>query len=229
MAMKSGKYFNEGFFKFLVELRVHNDRDWFLKNKQRYESAVRGPIFRLIAHLRSYLQKIPPGFIADSRPVGVYMMRIYRDIRFSRDKSPYKNSVAAHFGPTAGKAATPALYLHLEPGNCAIGAGMWHPEPGPLKQIRDAIVEDPKRWHKITSGKAFGSSCGMFGDVLKRPPAGYNPDHPLIEDLKRKDFAISSSLTDKQVCAAGLLEEVVERYRVTGPFVKFLCDAIEAA
>ena len=229
MAIKSGKYFSEEFFKFLVELRVHNDRDWFLKNKGRYESAVRDPFLGLIADLAPALQKIPPGFIADPRPVGGSMMRIYRDIRFSRDKSPYKNSVAARFGPTAGKAAAPALYLHLEPGSCAIGAGMWHPEPGPLKQIRDAIVEDPKRWQKITSGKVFGSGCRMFGDVLKRPPAGYNPDHPQIEDLKRKDFAISSSLTDKQVSAAGLLEEIVERYRVTGPFVKFLCDAIDTA
>ena len=227
--MKSGKYFSDEFFRFLVELRVHNDREWFLKNKSRYENAVRDPFLRLIADLTPALKKIPPGFIADPRPVGGSMMRIYRDIRFSRDKSPYKNSVAAHFGPAAGKAATPALYLHLEPANCAIGAGMWHPEPSPLKQIRDAIVANPQRWQKITSGKEFGSSCGMFGDSLKRPPVGYDPDHPLIADLKRKDFAISAALTDTQICGAGLLEEIVERYRVAAPFVKFLCDAIAAA
>ena len=226
--MKSGKYFSEEFFKFLVELRVHNDRDWFLKNKARYETAVRDPFLHLIADLAPALEKVPPGFIADPRPVGGSMMRIYRDIRFSRDKSPYKTAVAAHFGLTAGKAAMPALYLHLEPGNCGIGAGAWHPEPGPLKQIRDAIVASPQRWRKIISGKEFGSSCGMSGDALKRPPTGYDPDHPLIEDLKRKDFAISSSLSDDQVGSPGLLDEIVEKFRTAAPLVKFLCDALEA-
>src|SRR5713226_6999779 len=150
--MKGEKYFSEEFFKFLVELRVHNDRDWFLKNKERYESAVRDPFLRLIADLAPALKKINPRFVADPRPVGGSMMRIYRDIRFSRDKSPYKTSMAAHFWHSKGKdGSTPAYYLHLEPRNSSIGAGIWRPEPGALKNIRDAIVADPKRWQRITS------------------------------------------------------------------------------
>lgn len=227
--MKGAKYFNEDFFDFLTDLRVHNDRAWFLQNKGRYEREVRDPFLRLIADLAPALKKIPPGFVADPRPVGGSMMRIYRDIRFSRDKSPYKTAVAAHFGAANKRAAAPALYLHLEAGNCAVGAGAWHPEPGPLKQIRDAIVAHPKRWQQATSGNEFGSSCGRFGDSLKRPPVGYPPNHPLIEDLKRKDFAISSPLTDDEVCGDRLLDHVIDRVRVATPFVQFLCAALKAA
>jgi uncharacterized protein (TIGR02453 family) len=229
MKKKGNTYFGEEFFGFLTELRVHNNRDWFLQNKDRYESAVREPFLRLIADLAPLLKQIPPGFIADPRPVGGSMMRIYRDIRFSRDKSPYKTSVAAHFYPSTGGEAAPALYLHLEPGDCAVGAGIWRPQPAPLKQIRDAIVAQPKRWRQATSGKEFRSSCGMFGESLKRPPTGYPPDHPFIEDLKRKDFTISSPLTDDQVCRDGLLDEIVEKFKVASPFVQFLCAALETA
>jgi len=227
--MAGERYFGNDFFGFLTELRVHNNRDWFMKNKHRYENAVRDPFLRLIADLAPALKKIPPGFIADPRPVSGSMMRIYRDIRFSKDKSPYKTSVAAHFSLHNSKNEVPALYLHLEPGKSATGGGAWHPEPGPLKQIRDSIVAHPKRWQQATSGKAFGSSCGMCGESLKRAPVGYPPDHPLIEDLKRKDFAISSSLTDAEVCGKNLCELIVEKYRITSPFIRFLCDALKAA
>ncbi len=227
--MKRERYFGDDFFGFLTELRVHNHREWFTKNKHRYENAVRDPFLRLIADLAPALKKIPPGFVADPRPVGGSMMRIYRDIRFSRDKSPYKISVAAHFSLHNSRTDIPALYLHLEPGKSAVGAGAWHPEPGPLKQIRDSIAAHPKRWQQITSGKEFRSSCGMFGDSLKRPPVGYPADHPLIEDLKRKDFAVSSSLTDDEVCGNGLFDLVVDKFRIASPFVQFLCDALKAA
>ena len=138
-----------------------------------------------------------------------------------------KTSLAAHFRHVKGKdGATPAYYLHLEPKNSSIGAGIWRPDSAALKRIRDAIVADPKRWQRITAGADFRSSCGMTGESLKRPPAGYASDHPLIEDLKRKDFATSSALDDRDVCGPDFMEIVLEAFRTSAPFVQFLSQAV---
>ena len=223
-------YFTPELFKFLKELRAHNERGWFEGNKARYETAVRDPFSSLIAAIGPPLRKINPAIVADPRLVGGSMMRIYRDIRFSRDKSPYKVSVAAHFSHKMGKKApAPAYYLHFEPGNSMIGAGMWHPPPAALTQIRDAIVADPRRWKRVTSDGPFRSSCGMMGESLKRPPAGYDAAHPMIEDLKRKDFITSAALTDEEVCAPDLLETIVGSFRATAPFMAFLGTAVGIA
>ena len=225
--MEQHSYFTDDLFRFLEELRQHNERDWFQRNKERYETAVRGPFISLIGDLGTPLKKINPYMMADPRPVGGSMMRIHRDIRFSRDKSPYKTSVAAHFWDTRGKeGATPAYYLHLEPGHSMIGAGIWRPEPTALKKIRDAIVADGKRWQRVTSAADFRSSCGMVGESLKRSPAGYDPKHPLIEDIKRKDFTASSPLDDRQVCSPNCMKSVLDAFRASAPFVRFLSDAI---
>jgi len=228
--MEQHSYFTDDVFRFLTELRQHNEREWFQRNKERYETAVRGPFISFIGDLGAPLKKINPYMIADPRPVGGSMMRIYRDIRFSRDKSPYKTSVSAHFWHSQGEeGATPAYYLHLEPGHSMIGAGIWRPEPGALKKIRDAIVADSKRWQRVTSATEFRSSCGMAGESLKRPPAGYDPKHPMIQDLKRKDFATSSPLDDQQVCGPDFMKTVLYAFRASAPFVQFLSDAIGLA
>jgi uncharacterized protein (TIGR02453 family) len=225
--MESDSYFTPEFFKFLKELRAHNEREWFERNKARYETAVRDPFLRLIAALGPPLRKINSDIVADPRPVGGSMMRIYRDMRFSRDKSPYKVSVAAHFSHQLGKRApAPSYYLHFEPGNSRIGSGMWRPPPAALTQIRDAIVAGPRHWQRVTGNGEFRASCGMAGESLKRPPAGYDPDHPLIEDLKRKDFITSAPLSDEQVCAPDLLEKIASSFRATAPFMEFLGAAV---
>src|SRR6266849_4338954 len=211
--MPADRYFTRELFKFLNELCTHNNRDWFQKNKGRYETDVRDPFLQFIADLVPGLHKINPHVVADPSPVRGSMMRIYRDIRFSKDKSPYKTSAAAHFWHEKGKeGATPAYYLHLEPGGSLIGAGIWRPEPGAQKKIRDAIVADSKRWQRVTSAADFRSSCGMAGESLKRPPAGYAAAHPLIEDIKRKDFASSSLLDDRQVCGPDFMKSVLDAF-----------------
>jgi uncharacterized protein (TIGR02453 family) len=108
----------------------------------------------------------------------------------------------------------------------AIGAGIWRPEPGALRRIRDGIVQDSKRWEKITRGRDFTSACGMAGESLKRPPSGYDPEHPFIDDLKRKDFAVSIALDDREVVGARFMDEVVEGFRMATPFVRFLTEAV---
>ena len=107
-----------------------------------------------------------------------------------------------------------------------IGSGIWRPEPAVLKGIRQAIVKQPKQWQEITTGRDFRSTCGLAGESLQRPPAGFDPSHPFIADIKRKDFVTSSKLTDKEVCADGFLDSLVETFRLTALFVMFLSRAV---
>jgi uncharacterized protein (TIGR02453 family) len=219
--------FSPDLFRFLNELRAHNERDWFSANKERYEQSVRDPFLQLIADLGPRLKKISPHFVADPRPVGGSMMRIYRDTRFSKDKTPYKTAVAAHFWHQKGKeGATPAFHLRLEPGRSTVGGGIWQPEPGPLKKIRQAIADDARRWQKITSERQLGTGCGMMGESLKRPPPGFDANHPCIEDIKRKDFGISVPLADGRVAQAGFLDDVVDGLKAAAPFLEFLTRAV---
>jgi uncharacterized protein (TIGR02453 family) len=228
--MPNRAHFTPELFRFLRELEAHNDRDWFLSNKARYEQSVRDPFLRFVADLRPRLKKISPHFIADPSPVGGSMMRIHRDTRFSKDKTPYKTAVMAHFRHDKGKeGATPAFFLRLRPGESTVGAGIWRPEPDALKRIRTAIAGNARSWQRIREGRELGSRCAMAGESLKRPPAGFDADHPHIEDLKRKDFATTLALDDKQVAGDDFLDELIDGFRATSPFLQFLTKAIGLA
>jgi uncharacterized protein (TIGR02453 family) len=220
-------YFDADALRFLSELRTHNDRAWFVANKERYEKKVRDPMLRFIADLGPRLKKISPHFVCDPKPVGGSMFRIYRDTRFAKDKSPYKTHIAAHFwhGKAKGE-TTPGFFLRIEPGASIFGAGLWHPEPPALKRIRDRIVADGKGWQRVTSGRELRGACGMAGESLKRPPQGYDPLHPFIEDLKRKDFAMSGKIADRDISSKALMDTVVESYQTTAPFLAFLTKAV---
>jgi uncharacterized protein (TIGR02453 family) len=220
-------YFTPDLLRFLAELKAHNNRDWFTANKERYEKSVRDPFLRFVTDLQPRLKKISAQFVADPKPVGGSMMRIYRDTRFSKDKTPYKTAVAAHFWHAKGKeGATPAFYLRIEPGDSSVGAGIWHPEPGALKRIRKAIVDDSKTWARIKDGRDFRSTCGMAGESLKRPPPGFDANHPFIEDLKRKDFATAAPLDDKRIASASFMDDLLEAFGTTSPFLAFLTKAV---
>lgn len=212
--------------RFLGELRAHNERDWFQANKERYEKSARDPFLRFLTELAPKIKKLSPHFVVDASPTGGSMMRIYRDTRFSKDKSPYKTMVAAHFQHHKGKdGAMPAFLLRLTPGDSMVGAGIWQPEPAALKKIRDHIVAHTKIWQRVTSGRQLGTGCVM-GEALKRPPAGYDANHPNIEDLKRKDFGLGVPITDAAVTRADFLDTVVEGLRTAAPFLEFLTKAM---
>jgi uncharacterized protein (TIGR02453 family) len=225
--MPSTAYFTPDLLRFLGELKAHNNRDWFNANKERYETSVRDPFLRFIADLQPRLKKISPHFVADPKPVGGSMMRIYRDTRFSKDKTPYKTAVMAHFWHDQGKeGATPAFYLRLRPGDSSVGAGIWHPEPAALKRIRKAIVDDSKTWQRIKEGREFRGACGLAGESLKRPPPGFDANHPFIEDLKRKDFAAMTPLEDKRIASGSFMDDLLEAFKKTSPFLAFLTKAV---
>lgn len=220
-------YFTPDTLRFLDELRGHNHRDWFQKNKQRYERSARDPMLALIGDLAAPLKKISPHFVADPAPTGGSMMRIYRDTRFAKDKSPYKTALAAHFWHQRAKqGATPAFHLRIEPGNSSVGCGIWQPEPGALKRIRSAIAGDAKGWQKVVKRRELGSGCGMIGESLKRPPPGFAADHPCIDDLKRKDFGLAAPLDDRKIATPAFLGYLVKELDSVAPFLEFLTRAV---
>jgi uncharacterized protein (TIGR02453 family) len=210
-------------FRFLRDLAGHNDRDWFNANKQRYIDEVRDPLLQFITEFGPRLAKISPHLVADPRPTGGSLFRIYRDTRFSADKRPYKTHAAMSFRHAAG--GGPGFYLHLEPGMAFMGAGLWHPEPDQLKMVRDAITSSPKRWQTVRKARGLAIDDGHEGDRLKRPPAGYDPEHPFIEDLKRKSFTASTSFTEAQACAPDFVDHFAKACREKAPLMEFLCRA----
>ena len=221
------KYFTPSLYKYMRDLAAHNEREWFQANKDRYLAELRDPALQFITDFGPHLMKISPAFRADPRPTGGSLFRIYRDVRFSKNKQPYKDHTGLHFRHVAGKDAhTPGFYLHLQPGGSFVGVGLWHPDNPTLKLIRDALVRDPGLWKKAVGNKRFKDHFTVSGDSLKRPPKGYDPDHPLIDVLKMKDFTAFASLTQKQVTSAGFVEEFAGMCRAGSSLVKFVCEAI---
>jgi uncharacterized protein (TIGR02453 family) len=225
----AARSFGPELFRFLRDLKANNTREWFAENKERYEDAVRGPALDFVSDFAPRLEEISPHFIADPRPSGGSLFRIHRDTRFSRDKSPYKTHTGIQFRHELGRDAhAPGFYLHLEPKAVFAGAGVWHPDGTALAAIRDAIVADPDGWRSATSGqRAFRRELTLGGDSLKRAPAGYDPEHPLVEDLKRKDFVCYRTLEEREVCSAGFAEQLAGVYRAASPLVRFLCSALD--
>ena len=146
----TSKRISPALFEFLSDLKANNDRTWFAENKQRYLESVRDPMLEFISEFAIPLAKISPHFRADSRPNGGSLFRIHRDTRFSKDKSPYKTNVGAHFRHESFKDAyAPGFYLHLEPGACFAGLGIWRPDSKSLGGIRRLIAESPQEWTDI--------------------------------------------------------------------------------
>jgi len=219
--MPDAVFFRPELFDFLRQLKRHNSREWFARNKQRYEEAVRDPALLFIASFAPHLRRLSPHFVADPRPTRGSLFRIYRDTRFSQDKRPFKTHVGIHFSHASGKDAhAPVFYLHLEPDNCFAAAGVWHPDSSALTRIRMAIMEEPGRWAKVKQ------KLELEGESLRRPPRGFDPNHRFIEDIKRKDFVASVGLTEAQVCGPDFMRDFAAACRAMLPLVEFATRAL---
>lgn len=226
--MQRFKGFPADAITFLQQLSHHNQRDWFQENKDRYESLVRTPALEFIDAMSPELNKISNQFNAIAKKSGGSLMRVYRDTRFSTDKTPYKTNIGIQFRHVLGKDVhAPGFYLHIEPDACFLGAGIWHPESKTLAKIRDFIADNPAAWQKALEHKPFKRAFELAGDALKRPPRGYPADHPLIEDLKRKDFIAIRSFDSKKIEAANFIGFVRKGFADTEPFMRYLCTAVE--
>ena len=224
----TSKYFTESSMKFLRQLEKNNNRDWFNDHKQEYEDRVRTPALDLIADMADTIESLSPHFLAIPKKVGGSMMRPYRDVRFGKDKRPFKTNVGIQFRHfQARDVHAPGFYLHIEPGNSFVGAGIWHPDSGPLAAVRRAIDERSKKWLQVSRSKPFASQFELSGASLSNPPRGYKKDHPLIDDLKRKDFIAIASLEDNRVITTSLKTDVARSFKRSVPFMRFLCEALE--
>jgi uncharacterized protein (TIGR02453 family) len=214
--------FGRELFGFLAELKEHNDRDWFNANKARYEADLLEPALAFIEDFEPYLHQISPHLRADPRRVGGSLFRIYRDTRFSKDKTPYKTAAGIYFKHEQAKDVhAPGFYLHLAPGDVFAAGGIWRPDTPTVTMIREAIVADPDGWREATAGVDLG-----MGERLKRVPPGYDKDHPLAEDIKRKDFGAIERMSEKAAIAPHFLQRYASACESMVPVMRFLCRAV---
>ena len=224
----ANRYFTPDTLTFLHQLAKNNQRDWFETNKPHYEETVRTPALQFITDMADELAMLSPHFLAQPRKMGGSLMRVYRDVRFTKDKRPYKTNIGIQFRHEQGKDVhAPGFYLHIEPANCFVGVGIWRPDPRALGMIRDLIVEQAESWLTATGEKTFRKHYTLDGESLKRPPHGYAKDHPLLDDLKRKDFIALCALDEAQVLKPRFKQQVSARFKAADTFMRFLCQALE--
>ena len=224
----STRYFTPKLFAFLRQLSENNDREWFKSHKQEYIDTVQEPALAFINDFAKPLKGISPEFVADSRTVGGSLFRIQRDTRFSKDKTPYKTHTGIQFRHflTRQDVHAPGYYLHLEPGGVFAGLGMWRPATKRAYDIRHKIADEPGRWKRAAYAKTFSEQFSLEGDALKRPPTGFDPENPLIDDLKRKDFIATANLTQGFVTSTTFIDDYTALCKKGTPFMRFLCEAV---
>jgi uncharacterized protein (TIGR02453 family) len=212
--------------KFLKDIKSHNDRSWFEKNKERYLQAKQG-FEVIVASLLKELTKFDPALGGlDPRKLP---FRIYRDVRFSKDKSPYKINMGAGFSPNGKLVQEPGYYLHFEPGNKSfVAGGIYMPDAGNLAKIRQEIDYNGDKLVKIFKKKSFRSLYPALDDFdkLKTVPKGYSKDHPNIELLKHRTFIVSASFTDKELAEKTFIKKAAKRCAEIKPMNDFIREAI---
>ncbi len=220
----------EGFpregIEFLKKLKKNNNRLWFQKHKSVYDENVKFPMQCLIASLSERMGDSAPEFEFNPRKS---IFRIYRDVRFSNNKAPYKTSIAAHFEMRGKPADAPGLYVGIEPGEIYVGGGLYMPTGDQLKAIRKAIVAQPDDYLAVAGTRKFKREFGdIQGEKLAKAPLGYPKDHPMIEHLKHKQFYIGQDYEDESICLKpAFLDRVVQVLTDTLPFVRWLARTTE--
>ena len=223
--------FTPDFLKFFRDLARNNNREWFNEHKAEYKQVVVEPMLEFIQAMAPGLKRISPHFVADPRSNGGSMFRIYRDVRFSKDKSPYKLHAACQFRHELGKDAhAPGFYVHFSPQEVLVGGGIWMPPNSELLKIRHTIVDNPNEWNRIKSAAEFKRYFGgVGGDGLKRPPRGFDPEHPHIEDLKRKSFFAMRHEQPDIILGDDFVDEVEATFKAAKPLMEYICYAQEIA
>ena len=216
--------------QFLGELKKNNNRDWFRRNKERYLQDVQEPMLQLVEALQDPLHRLSPHLMVVPKAMGGSLFRIYRDTRFSKDKTPFKSRVAARFPYKKGREASPlGLYLSIDPERCYVAGGSWRPPTPLVRRIRKRIADEPRAWKQAASNAAFRKhfSNGLSGEQLQRVPRPFPKDHPLSDDLRRKDFIVVREIRLKKVTAADFPREILQTYKAMTPLMKFLAKAMQ--
>ena len=207
--------------KFLKELSKNNNREWFQANKKAFDAA-HDNVTALAGYLIGEIGKFDPA-VSSLEPKSC-VFRIYRDIRFSKDKSPYKTNLGAYFAPGGRKSMQPGYYIHIQPGQCFIAAGKHMPDAGELLKIRTAIAENTKEFLGIVEKRSFREKFGLLhGDRLSRPPKGFSEDSPAIEYLKLKSFTVYTEYQkDKLITSREFPKTVVKDFKAMFPLIDYL-------
>jgi len=222
-------YFTPASFKFLRGLARHNDKAWFQAHRADYEAHVRDPFLRLITDLQPALASVSGHFRADPRGVGGSLFRIHRDARFSNDKSPYKTWQGARFfHERRREVPAPSFYLHLQPGESFVGAGLWHPEPVTQRKVRQFIVDNPGSWRTAAHAPALRRRFDLEdSEKLVRAPRGFPADFEFLDDLKHRNWVLWRPLDDATMTGPRLRQTVATDLAALGPFVDYLCAALD--
>jgi uncharacterized protein (TIGR02453 family) len=212
---------------FLRELKNNNNRDWFNANKTRYEAQVLDIALNFIQSMHDPLQAIAPHFTAIPKRMGGSLMRVYRDTRFSKNKAPYKTNIGIQFRhEQARDVHSPGFYVHIDPDQVFLGAGMWRPESRALAAIRQRIDGKQGEWLRTRDDKAFRRHFALGGESLSRPPRGFDKAHPLLEDLRRKDFIAVKNLSHEDALHPRFQQQVETAFKAAIPYMRFLCKAV---
>ncbi len=219
---------NPSTFQFLNDLKENNDRDWFKANKPRYEEA-RNEFETFIVALLGQIEQFDPSVAHHKAKDCIF--RIYRDVRFSKDKSPYKTHFGAHVTSAAKRSeihSRAGYYIHLEPGASMLAGGAYLPQGPWLKAIRQEIVYETEAFKKILNDKDFKHYFGeMEGEKLKTAPRDYPKDHPEIELLRHKSFLASHRCSDEEVLSGDFLQHSAKVFQALYPFDQFLNRAMD--
>jgi len=218
------------YFKFFHELKANNNRAWFEDNKPRFRTSVQEPLSSFVEAMAPRLKKVSKHFVADPRLNGGSVFRIYKDVRFSKDKTPYKTHGGVQFRHALGKDAhAPGFYIHLDPEEVFYGGGVWNPPAPQLLKIREAIAGKRTVWEKAVTAPAFQQRFGdLRGQALKRPPRGFDADDPMIDDIKRKSFFAMAQGKPSHTKKASFCGDVEAAMKDAKPLMKFLCGAVGA-
>ena len=220
---------------FLAELAANNDRAWFQPRKAEYEHLLKEPLEALCVALDARFRELGVPLAADPARSP---FRIYRDVRFSRDKSPYKTVVSASFGwagdggGASGRSHADDVhasggYFSFGPGNIYVGGGVWHPEPSWLKRFRDRVASDYDGFRAVVESPAFAAMFGSVGDdgeSLKRVPPGYPADHPAAEILRKKNVTFGRQLSDEEAMSPRLPDTLADAFVVGTPLMQYLAS-----
>ncbi len=207
--------------KFLKDLKKNNNKPWFDKNRKQYDAAKEDFVL-LVAQVIKGIGSFDPS-IAGLEAKNC-LFRINRDVRFSKNKDPYKNNMAAYFNKDGKKGLGAGYYMHIEPGKSFIAGGIWMPEPPVLAGIRQEIDYGFDEWKKMVESKAFKKMFpkGLEGESLTRPPKNYDETNPAIEYIKRKSFIVTSTFTDTEIQSKGFTRELTKRFQAMKPLVDFI-------
>lgn len=215
-------------FEFLSDLQENNRRDWFAENKQRYQQSFVLPALELISSLVRPLAKVAPLLRVEPKLQGGSLMRIYKDTRFSKDKTPYKTNIGIQFRHQhGGDVHAPGVYLHVACDECFLGVGTWRPPAAPLRDIRDHIVNNDSQWRRLLKQKKFAGTFSLYDDRLKTIPRGYDKQHPMIDLLRQQSFIAMQSLTRQQLQGDELTHLIQQGVIAGRPLMSALCQALD--